>query len=95
MRAAILITLVLAWFLTSTTSIAQPAAPAPQIVTVMLRNFAFGPDHLRLLAGSPIQLRLTNQGSGSHNFSAPGFFAASRFPLGVTSPAGGMVEVGV
>ena len=76
--------------------IAQPAAGrtgAGQTVTVTLSNFAFAPDHLRLKAGVPVRLRLVNESSGAHDFSAPAFFAASSFPPGTSAPADGDLEV--
>ncbi len=59
--------------LIATVVAAQPEA-APQTVEVQLRNFAFTPDTIRLTRGQPTVLRLTNTGSGGHNFSAPAFF---------------------
>jgi uncharacterized cupredoxin-like copper-binding protein len=72
-------------------AIAQPAAG--QTVTVTLSNFAFEPEHLRLKAGVPVRLRLVNDSSGAHDFSAPAFFAASSFPPGTSAPKDGDVDV--
>ena len=44
---------------------------------VVLRSFAFTPQTLRLRAGVPVRLTLRDI-KGSHNFSAPAFFAAAR-----------------
>jgi plastocyanin len=70
--------------------------------TVQLSNFAFEPEEIRLRTGVPVRLLLVNESSGGHNFSAPGFFAASQFPTGSAPPAGvidvparGRVEVTV
>ena len=49
---------------------------APQY-EVALSSFAFAPASLRLGAGRPVILHLVNTGRGSHNFSAPEFFAAA------------------
>jgi plastocyanin len=49
---------------------------APQ-VTVALTSFDYTPSTIRLRAGQPVVLRLVNDSSGGHNFSAPDFFAAS------------------
>jgi plastocyanin len=57
-----------------------------------LSSFSFDPDQIRLRAGTPVRLQLVNESSGGHNFSAPEFFAASRFPAGSAPPAG-VVEV--
>ena len=74
---------------------AQPAAaPAAATVTVVLSNFDFSPDHLRLSAGVPVRLRLVNESGGGHDFSAPGFFAASNVLPGGAAPSGGAVAVG-
>jgi plastocyanin len=61
-------------------------------ITVRLSSFAIEPETIRLRAGVPVRLQLVNESSGGHNFSAPGFFAASRFPAG-TAPPAGVVEV--
>ncbi len=60
--------------------------------TIRLSNFAFEPQEIRLRVGVPVLLQLANESSGGHNFSAPGFFAASKFPTGSAPPAG-VVEV--
>ncbi len=75
------------------------AAPArglsvgPQTITIRLSNFAFEPDHLRLRAGVPIRLRLVNVSGGGHDFSAPGFFAASAYFAGSAPPPDGRIDV--
>ncbi len=62
-------------------------------VTVTLSDFEFTPDHLTLRAGQPVRLMLSNTGSGKHDFSAPGFFAASAFKMGGTPPLAGKVSL--
>jgi plastocyanin len=62
--------------------VAVPAQPAARTVEVQLTSFDFNPAALRLSAGQPIVLRLTNPGRGGHNFSAPQFFAAAQIPAG-------------
>ena len=57
---------------------AAAQAPAGRTVEVELSSFAFTPGTIRLRAGEPVMLRLTNSGRGGHNFSAPEFFAASQ-----------------
>jgi plastocyanin len=73
----------------------QTATPAgeSEIITVRLSNFAFDPNHLRLKAGVPVRLRLVSESNGGHDFSAPGFFAASSFPPGLSAPPDGNVAV--
>jgi len=56
--------------------------------TIHLSNLAFEPEEIRLRAGVPVGLLLVNESSGGHNFSAPGFFAASKYPTGSAPPAG-------
>jgi plastocyanin len=71
-----------------------PAGSAGKTVTVVLTNFSFSPDHITLRVGVPARLRLVNQSTGGHDFSAPGFFASSSFPPGSKAPPGGEIEVG-
>ena len=98
--AALVAVLPLLVGLAGCTSPAAPAAPsyvpansASGIVSVVLADFSFSHDHITLRAGVPIRMRLLNQSTGGHDFSAPAFFAASDFPPGSTAPAGGKVEV--
>jgi plastocyanin len=74
----------------------QTTAPRgmSEAITVRLSSFAFDPDHLRLKAGMPVRLRLVNESSGGHDFSAPGFFAASSILPGSLAPPNGDVTVG-
>jgi plastocyanin len=86
---------------------AAMGAQAPQTTgiattTIQLSNFAFEPEEIRLRTGVPVHLLLVNQSSGGHNFSAPGFFAASKSltgsapPVGIVDvPAKGRVEITV
>lgn len=46
-------------------------------VIVELTNFEFTPSTVRLEAGRPYILRLENDGSGGHDFTAPDFFEAA------------------
>jgi uncharacterized cupredoxin-like copper-binding protein len=62
-------------------------------ITVVLSNFSFDPDHIRLRVGQPVRLHLVNESNGSHNFSSPTFFAVSTFPSGLSAPPNGAVEV--
>lgn len=45
-------------------------------VDVVLSDFSFTPSTLRFQHGGHYLLRLSNRGSGGHNFTAPEFFAA-------------------
>lgn len=79
-----------------TVPVAQPTVPASdtaQIVTIVLTNFAFTPDHITLRSGEPVRLLLVNHSDGGHDFSAPALFAASSFPAGSMAPVGGKIEV--
>jgi uncharacterized cupredoxin-like copper-binding protein len=44
---------------------------------VRLSNFQFTPSEIRLVAGRPYALKLVNEPSGGHDFTAPEFFAAA------------------
>jgi plastocyanin len=46
-------------------------------VTVVLSSFAYAPSTVRLPAGRPVRLTLTNDSNGGHNFAAAEFFAAA------------------
>jgi plastocyanin len=47
-------------------------------ITVALSSFAYTPSTVRLPAGVPVRLILTNDSNGGHNFAAPEFFAAAN-----------------
>jgi plastocyanin len=67
---------------------------APKRVEVILADFSFSPQTIRLRAEEQVVLRLTNRGSGGHNFSAPEFFAKARLdPASATLARKGKVEV--
>jgi len=84
----------LAWVLVGLMSLlTMSAAPGPDIITVKLSNFAFAPGQLHLRANVPVLLRIVNDSTGGHNFSAPSLFSASIFPES-TPPTNGKVEVG-
>jgi uncharacterized cupredoxin-like copper-binding protein len=84
----------LAWVLVGLSSLlTMSAAPGPDKITVKLSNFAFAPDQLHLRANVPVLLRIENDSTGGHNFSAPALFSASIFPDS-TPPTNGKVEVG-
>jgi len=53
---------------------AQTATP----ITISLTNYAFTPNTINLKAGTVYRLHFTNDGSKSHNFNAPEFFAGSQ-----------------
>jgi hypothetical protein len=76
----------------------QPVTPPPiddsGTITVHLSNFGFDPPRLRLKASVPVRLRLINDSSGGHDFSAPAFFAASNLLPGAPPPPNGGVAVG-
>jgi plastocyanin len=64
------------------------AADAPARVEIVLSNFKFAPETIRLQAGQAVTLHFVNDGSGGHNFWAPEFFS------GVPGVAGGRIELG-
>ena len=88
MRALLLLPLLVAALPAS----AQPDWSRVPRVDVRLSSFDYDPDTIRLRAGQPVVLRLTNSGGGGHNFSAPAFFAAARVAGGPVD--NGAVEVG-
>jgi uncharacterized cupredoxin-like copper-binding protein len=69
------------------------AGDSGRTVTVVLADFSFSPARIMLRVGVPVRLRLVNQSNGGHDFSAPGFFASSRFPAGSTAPGNGAIEL--
>ena len=69
------------------------AQDAP-VVEVQLSSFDFTPAEIHLHAGQPVVLRLTNTGSGGHNFAAPQFFAAAAVAEGQNAIRDGTIEVG-
>ncbi|WP_146101539.1 cupredoxin domain-containing protein [Rhodopila globiformis] len=70
------------------------ATGAAETITVRMSNFSYDPDHLHLKANMPVRLRLVNDSSGRHDFSAPAFFAASSYPTGSSAPPDGDISVG-
>jgi plastocyanin len=72
-----------------------PAGRRAQPVDIILSDFAFTPQNVRLHHGQTYQLRFVNQGSGGQNFSAPEFFAAAQISAADAAAAsGGKVELG-
>lgn len=45
---------------------------------IVLADFSYSPKTIRLNAGQKVMLRITNQGSGGHNFAAPDFFSGAQ-----------------
>jgi len=75
-------------------AVAAMAEAATPVATVELSNFKFSPAIIQLHAGTPVVLHLANTGSGSHNFTAPQFFAAARLdPQAAALVHDGKVEV--
>ncbi|MBB4642226.1 cupredoxin domain-containing protein [Rhizorhapis suberifaciens] len=71
---------------------AQPAALSR--IEVVLADFSYSPKTIRLEAGQKAVLRLTNQGSGGHNFAAPDFFSRAQLdPASAHLVHKGKVEV--
>ena len=97
---AITVLLMLAAGCASTHAV-KPRLAGPQVdfaaaptVDVTLSSFHFTPDILRLKAGQPYALKLTNRASTEHTFSAPEFFAAAQMaPEDALRIATGQVEL--
>ena len=66
-------------------SVAALAAPTPpnvqwskrQLINIVMVEYRFDPSHLRLRRGTVYRLHLENRGKELHEFTAPGFFAAT------------------
>jgi|ERR1043166_224108 plastocyanin len=75
---------------------AQPAANAAgaQPLSVVMTNFKFTPNELRLHHGTAYRLEFTNRGTSDHNFTSPEFFSAvSVAPEDRSKVVDGTVEV--
>jgi plastocyanin len=69
-------------------------AAGPMISLVEMTNFAFAPKLIHLPPESPVILRMRNDASGPHSFSAPEFFTAARVdPASARLLRNGSVEV--
>ncbi len=66
---------------------AAASAQVPATVAIDLSSYRFTPSALHLKAGQPVMLRFTNSSSGTHDFTAPDFFAHARL-LGGAVPKG-------
>jgi plastocyanin len=85
-------------------AIAQPTVAEAGTVDVTLANFSFTPAMLRFQSNRHYLLRLTNRGSGGHNFTGKAFFDAVRLDAAsrklvvdgkVEVPKGETVEIGL
>jgi plastocyanin len=61
--------------------LAVPAVAQPAAVTIDVQSFSFAPTPIHLRAGQPVTLTFINR-SGSHDFTAAKFFAASHILAG-------------
>lgn len=84
MRNASLSFILLAFITAPAASTTRSDAPAyaypadAKVVHVDLSDFGFAPSKIQMKAGKPIMLHLVGHGSGSHDFTAPEFFAAAK-----------------
>nr|WP_294517125.1 cupredoxin domain-containing protein [uncultured Rhodopila sp.] len=69
--------LLAAFALTPAALAADPWAHAQVVTEVMVDN-SFQPDHLTFHSGQPYELRLENRGKDMHEFTAPAFLKAAR-----------------
>jgi uncharacterized cupredoxin-like copper-binding protein len=70
------------------------AAPADQQIDVVLSNFSFSPNMLRLQRNASYTLHLMNSASGGHSFSAPELFSAVQIaPEDSGKIANGRIEI--
>lgn len=72
-------------------ALAAPVTASEQAekVTVVLANFSFTPEELRLTAGRSETIHFVNNGSGGHDFTAPEFFAAATMDAANRAKVGG------
>ncbi len=59
-----------------------PAQLAPAQLAITVWSFGFAPHPIHLAAGRPVTLTFVNRSGGSHDFTAPRFFASSTFTAG-------------
>ena|SRR5258706_12877893 len=72
----------------------EPTWSSAKPVEVVLSSYKFAPQALTLRHGQAYRLRLVNNGSRGHNFSAPAFFASARIdPADAMAVKNGKVEV--
>lgn len=65
-----------------------------QTVEVRLSSYDYTPEEIRLEAGRPYALKLTNVADMGHDFTAPEFFAAARVrPADASKIADGQIEL--
>lgn len=96
MRTALIIATLAVSFCGNASAATRPSVGTRvQPVDIVLSDFAFTPQNLRLHHGQVYQLRLMNRGSGAHNLAAPEFFAAAQInPGDGAAVSGGRIEVG-
>jgi uncharacterized cupredoxin-like copper-binding protein len=96
MRTSLIVTaLVIGLCGSASAATRAPAGAQAKPVNIILSDFAFTPQNVRLHHGQAYQLRLMNRGSGGHNLAAPEFFAAAQVsPADAAAIAGGRIEVG-
>jgi plastocyanin len=83
----------LAGFVLMGTAAPPPQTATPNVVEVRLQNYEFTPSTVRLAVGQEQVLRLIDV-HGSHSFSAPELFAASRIdPASADRVRDGKVEL--
>ncbi|MFN2472567.1 MAG: cupredoxin domain-containing protein [Sphingomicrobium sp.] len=70
--------------LLTTPAAAQDGTPT---VPIALSSFHIAPATIHLAAGRPVRLAFTNDSGSGHDFTAPGFFAASKIVAG-SAPEG-------
>jgi uncharacterized cupredoxin-like copper-binding protein len=78
----------------ATNAVAADAPAARQDLQIVLSNFSFAPNMLRLQRNISYTLHLMNSASGGHAFSSPEFFAAvSVAPEDRGKIMGGKIEI--
>src|SRR4249920_1817576 len=77
-RYRLILELILAALIVAPLAISPALAQNGETITISLTDYAFTPASLALKAGTAYRLHFTNAGSKDHDFTAPGFFAASQ-----------------
>jgi plastocyanin len=72
-------------------AVPSPALAQPAAQTISVWSFGFAPKPIQLAAGRPVTLTFVNRSGSGHDFTAPGFFAASRMIAG--SAPGGRIKL--
>jgi len=97
--AAALVALALTGCKTPPATIAIPPTTAgidwsnAPVFAIAMSDFEFTPPNPKFRRGQPVRLVVVNQGTGRHDFSAPGFFGSITARPGSALPVNGGVSL--